>query len=442
MKKHVLRGVCAIFLLFCTQTFAEGVSLDIQDVKTQAGINYWYLHEPALPIVSVSMVFKNAGSLYDPEGKKGLAALAASLVLRGTTKDGESISRKLKEKGVSFGVSVDEDNLYIHLKTLAENLDFALSMIGYSLVRAPIDDVSFLTEKELQKASIKRDSGDPVALAKRMLYKMMFGDNPHAYRVSGTVETVDRITLEDIGNYRKDSFDLEQMILGIVGDVSAEDVSSMLDRYFSVVDRGHNTRIISAVEPSIGLRGYVRHEAPQSVIVFAAKGISQGDRDYRLAQVLSDALGGIGLSSVLMQELREKRGITYRVRSSMKHIRGVDLFTGVLYTDGATAEEGVEVLLETIEHIRVNGLDKRTFGISVASIISSFTFSFLDTASASEMLTEMQLLGFDTDYVKEHDSIYRSITLEDVNKFARNFLRDFTIVEAGDANHIGATVLS
>ena len=443
MRKHVASVLCGVFLFLSMKTFAGGVDLDVRDVTTQYGINYWYVHENSLPIVSVSMAFKHAGSLYDPDGKKGLASLAASLVLRGTTKDGENIGRRLREQGVALGISVDKDNLYIRLKALAENLDFALSMIGYSLVKAPVEDVSFLTEKELQKAVIRRNVGDPAELADGMLSKILFGDSPHAYQIEGSVETVDRITLGDINDYRNISFDLDKMVVSVVGDVSSEAVSSMLDMYFSGLARGQNKRVVDKAVPNIGLRGYVHHEAPQSVIVFAANGISRKDDNYPLAEVLSNAIGrGNSLTSVLMRELRGKRGITYRVMASMQHMEGVDLFSGLLYTDGSTAEEGVEALLETIESVKTNGLDKSTFNVAIANIVNSFTYAFLDTASAAATLTDLQMLGFDTDYIKEHGNKYRSITLQDVNKFAKSFLGDFTIVEVGETSHIGATVLS
>ena len=443
MMECVRRQVLlCIFLLFSAHALASGVDLDVRESTTKSGIQYWYLHEQAIPIVSVSMAFKHAGSLYDPDDKKGLASLASSLVLRGTTKHGVSISRKLKERGVDLGISVDRDNLYIRLKTLSDNLDFALAMVSYSLVAAPVDESLFLKERELQKAEIGRSAGDPSVLAEKMLSKIVFGDYPHAHPVGGTVESVDRITLGDVENYRNTVFDLDQMVVSVVGDTKEEEISRMFDMYFSGLARGQNTRTVADIVPNVGLRGYVYHDAPQSVIAFAAKGIARSDENYPLAEILSNAMGGIGLSSVLMKELREKRGITYRVRTALRHVQGSDLFTIKLYTDGATAEEAVDALLETIESIKTGGLDKTTFNISVADIVSSFTFSFLDTFSASSTLTELQLLGFDTDYIREHDLKYRSVTMQEVNKFAKNFFGDFTIVEAGSKNHIGATILS
>ncbi|KJV67137.1 insulinase family protein [Anaplasma phagocytophilum str. ApNP] len=167
------------------------MKIDIRDVKTPAGIGYWYKQKEGLPLVSMTMAFKNAGFIYDPiDDKKGLALLATSLISRGTTKDGESIAKLFQEKGIIFHVSVDSDNAYVTLKTLSENLDFALGLIGEVLVDSPIDEEVFVIEKERQKSDIRRDSSDPGQLAHNMLNKVVFGDQPHAYDASGTLDAL------------------------------------------------------------------------------------------------------------------------------------------------------------------------------------------------------------------------------------------------------------
>ncbi|SBO32056.1 hypothetical protein ANAPC5_00623 [Anaplasma phagocytophilum] len=99
--------------------------------------------------------------------------LATSLISRGTTKDGESIAKLFQEKGIIFHVSVDSDNAYVTLKTLSENLDFALGLIGEVLVDSPIDEEVFVIEKERQKSDIRRDASDLGQLAHNMLNKVV-----------------------------------------------------------------------------------------------------------------------------------------------------------------------------------------------------------------------------------------------------------------------------
>ncbi|KJZ99541.1 M16 family metallopeptidase [Anaplasma phagocytophilum] len=196
---HVLFFISVLF--WGTHCFASDMKIDIRDVKTSAGIGYWYKQKEGLPLVSMTMAFKNAGFIYDPIDKKGLALLATSLISRGTTKDGESIAKLFQEKGIIFHVSVDSDNAYVTLKTLSENLDFALGLIGEVLVDSPIDEEVFVIEKEHQKSDIRRDSSDPGQLAHNMLNKVVFGDQPHAYDASGTLDALEGVTVKVVTIY-------------------------------------------------------------------------------------------------------------------------------------------------------------------------------------------------------------------------------------------------
>ncbi|MDD9362252.1 MAG: insulinase family protein, partial [Anaplasma sp.] len=134
---------------------------------------------------------------------------------------------------------------------------------------------------------------------------------------------------------------LDKVVIGVVGNASEENVSRMLDKALARLGRGQNSKVIGDAVLNIGLRGYVAYDSPQSVIVFAAKSIPRKDPKYHVAEILSSALGGMGLSSVLMQEIREKLGITYHVSSGLYNVEGASLFEGILFTDKETARKGV-----------------------------------------------------------------------------------------------------
>ena len=438
---HIIFCVWALFFgTHCSA--ATDINIDIRDVVTKGGIKYWYTSEKTLPMVSVSIAFQRTGSLYDPVGKKGLAALAAAVLERGVTKDGVKLSEQLGKKGIELDVSADGDNTYVALRTLAENLDMALYAVGDCLSDATIDNGVFEIEKERLKYDSDINGHTPLEQASDMMDKVIFGDQPHAYPARGVPDTIENISLEDIENYRRENFDLDNMFVGIAGDVSQEHLSEVLDKAFSKINRGQNSKQAIEGVPNIGPRGYVKYDSPQSVVMFTTKGIFYDDPKYHMAQILDRALGGIGLSSILMKELRENLGITYSVSSLLQHYGGVGLFSCVLFTDNNTVKEGVDAFLRTIKQVRENGLDESSFKIAKANIESSFLFSFIKTADVAEKLVKFQLRGLGKDYIEKYNSKYEAVTLQEVNEFAKDFLGDFSIVEVGMKNNIGATITS
>ncbi|KAF2282084.1 hypothetical protein GH714_042908 [Hevea brasiliensis] len=87
-------------VLFGTECIAaDGVTVDVRSANTPNGIRYWYLKEHNLPIVSVAIAFKKAGSAYDPEGQHGLSYLASLVMPHSEVEEGASALKKLTERG-------------------------------------------------------------------------------------------------------------------------------------------------------------------------------------------------------------------------------------------------------------------------------------------------------------------------------------------------------
>ncbi|MEH0831612.1 M16 family metallopeptidase [Anaplasma bovis] len=434
-----LGAVLSVILLFCADSFASVINVNVRDIKTSSGVRYWFLEEKTFPVVSISVAFKNSGYLYDPNDKQGLAVLASSIILQGAVdSEGVSISKKLQNMGISMNFSADGENAYISLKTLSENLDDALVMLRQCLFNTSIDQKVFLTEKERQKSEVRRALNEPANLASETLKSLVFKDHPYANVSFGTLQTVDSISLQDVQSYIDNTFDLDKMVIGVVGNVDEEHLSEALDMTFANFKRGQNKNEVKNIAPALGLRGYVKYDSAQSVVVFSGNGISQDDPNYKVAQVLVNALGGTALSSVLMKELRENLGITYHVGSQLYTFGNYGVFSGILYTDGVTARKGIDALLKTIKEVSNNGLDNTSFEISKSDIVNSFIFSFLNSSSIAGVLREFQLLDMDVDYINNYTAEYESISKEDVDKFAKEFLSDLSIVEVGSKNNIDA----
>ncbi|MGN7661503.1 MAG: M16 family metallopeptidase [Anaplasma sp.] len=428
-------------LLVGTECIAAKAHVDVRSASTKGGVNYWYVEEHGLPIVSVSIALKRAGAAYDPRGKSGLAYLASTLLPWIEVDEGKSVTQKLGEKGIDLSVSVDLENVYVSLKTLSHNLDEALDALGYCLSDLEIGEEIFERAKERQKAEARQSATEPSDLAAHGIARVVFGDHPYGRPIRGMVGEIDGITVEDVLLHRKESFDLDQLVIGVVGDVDVKSLSNMLDKHLSRLGRGQNKKVVGPVEIHFGRKGYIKHEAPQSVVMFSGRGVPLNDPRYHAMQLLNNALGGTALSSVLMRELREKLGITYHVSSFLFNEGPADLLCGILYTDNSTAKQGVEGLVRVVNEIKTHGLDEQSFGIAKADIQNSFVFSLLDTGAVSQMLMKLQLQGRGLDYISSYRTLFDSISLQDVNAVAKEVLGDLSVVEVGIQNNLGGDLV-
>lgn len=118
------------------------------------------------------------------------------------------------------------------------------------------------------------------------------------------------ITRDDVLTYIKRSFTKDNIVISIVGCATKEEVSTLLDKYLSkLLSKRSKVRKVS-VKSEFGSAESksIFMDIPQSVILFAQKGIAYEDLNYYNASVLINALGGMSLNSILMKELRQNLG--------------------------------------------------------------------------------------------------------------------------------------
>ncbi|KJV69477.1 M16 family metallopeptidase [Candidatus Neoehrlichia procyonis] len=446
IRKYVYAFVISL-IVYTTGSSASGFKIDVKDAVTLNGIKYWYVQNKELPIVSLSIAFKKAGYAYDPQGKQGIASLITSVITEDLRGPGQlPMKLKLAYDGVDITFSVDRENFYVHLKTLSENLDIALSHLYYCLTESVVFTDALDRIKGQQRATLKRLSSYPDLVAAYGLNKMLFGNHPYSYNKYGTEETINNVDVHDIANYIKNKFNTNQMVIGVTGNFEVEALSKAIDHCFSELNVNvvemESTDIDQAVFKN-NLKGYIYMDTPQSVIMIAQSGISYGHPDYYAVYLLNHIIGGLPLNSILMKKLRDNLGITYRIYSYLSNDNHCDEWISVLYTDDSTVDKGVSVLLDTIRDIKKNGVNKDMFNMAKSSITNAFVFSLLNADNTAKLLMNTQLRGLDVNYLNKRNSYFDAVTLNDVNRVAKSFLsNELSIIEVGRNNHFKGKVIN
>ena len=84
-------------------------------------------------------------------------------------------------------------------------------------------------------ASLQRDTTNPNDLASRRWWQTAFPDHPYGRETKGTLETVPRITADDLRDYVRRVFARNELKISIVGDVDAKTAGALIDRAFGAL---------------------------------------------------------------------------------------------------------------------------------------------------------------------------------------------------------------
>ncbi len=161
---------------------------------------------------------------------------------------------------------------------------------------------------------------------------------------------------------------------------------------------------------------------PQSVALFGHAGIERDDEDFFAAYILNEILGGSGLESRLMREVREKRGLTYGVYSYLVPKDLSEVYLGSVASANDRIAEAIEVIRDEWTKLAAEGVTQEELDAAKTYLTGAYPLRFDGNAEIAGILVGMQSVGLPTDYVANRNDFIEAVTLEDINRVAGELL--------------------
>jgi zinc protease len=271
---------------------------------------------------------------------------------------------------------------------------------------------------------IARQQEEPRAVASKLWFQMAFPGHSYGQPELGTAESLDRISGQDLKNFARSHFARNNLIVGVVGDIDAATLTTLLDETFGALpgmaEVNYPEDVTAAPEPGIHV---VRTTSPQSVVLFGEAGIKRRDPDWYVAYVMNYILGGGGLTSRLMEEVREKRGLAYGVYTSLSPLDHAGLILGNVGSENARIGETIKVIRDEITRLRDHGVTADELKNAITYLTGSYPLQFSSSGDIALQLMMMQLDGFDTDYVNQRNGYISSVTAPQIERVAKRLLQ-------------------
>ncbi|WP_333023194.1 M16 family metallopeptidase [Wolbachia endosymbiont of Pentidionis agamae] len=416
-----------IFLLLFYFSFVLEASskLNIEEVVTHKGFKFLFVENHDLPKVSINISFKDAGYAYDNTEKYGLTWFTSLVIQEGAGKnDAKDFAKKLENKGIKLNFGTDLETFKVSLDTLSENLEDAILLLSDAIIRPKVNAEGLGRVLEIAKVNFNYLEKNPYVVGAQSLDELLFKKHPYSKNQYGTLDTITKITRDDVLAYIKRNFAKDNIVISIVGSAKKEEIVNLLDKYLSKLPSKRSKFRKIFVKNNFGPaeNKHIFMDIPQSVIFFAQKGIAYEDPDYYNAHVLINALGGIGLNSLLMKELRQNLGITYGVSAYMINHTHANIIAGGLNTDSSTADQSISATRNIFSKIKKEGIDEQLFKDTKISMVNNFTFSLFNNTNVAALLDNIQVNNRDIDRINNFESIINNIKLEEVNKLANSLL--------------------
>ena len=368
-----------------------------------------------------------AGAMYDPPNLPGCSDFVANMLTKGTEhRTWEEIAEEIESVGASLNVWGNTESVNINGRLLSKDLDCVLNVLN-DVLRAPN-----FPQGEIEKhcrqiySCFKAWEDDTDYVADRMLRELVFPEeHPYHQCVHGTEESIQRIQRDVLVDFHARYYRPDSLILAIVGDVDTQEIIEKIDvamgKWMAIGEKPlFRIPPVEYREKKVAIKPMM--DKSQVSIELGHKSIARTNPDFYAFDLMNRVLGGSAGIARLFGRVRDVEGLAYSVWSSFSAAFGEGLFHASAGVNPENVDKAIQSILNELELIASGGISEQELADAKNLIVGNFALTLETNRGIIAVLMSSELYGLGLDYPARHESIYRSITRDEVNAAARKYL--------------------
>jgi zinc protease len=388
------------------------------------------------PVVTLRLLLQ-AGSVCDPQGKSGVAALTAALLDQGTTtRSAEQIADTIDSIGGALGAAAGNDLSFANVIVMKDSLALGFDLLS-DVVRNPAFKQEEIDRQRQQSMSGHRvNLEDPDYVASLVFDRLVYGFHPYGLPETGTPESVGSITAADLREFHQRFYLPNNAILAVVGDIAADEAFAGAERVFGNWPR-REVVPVSVADPPVPTRRLIvvnKPDAVQTEIRVGHLGIERGHKDYLAVDLAIKILGGEG-SNRLHRVLRSERGLTYGAEATMQSLKSSGDFMAETDTRTETTVEVLRLIVDEFQKLQRERVRERELADAQAYLAGSFPLTIETPDAIAAQILNVLFYGLPLSEIENYRERVNAITVDDIQRVASQYLKPdrLSVVLVGNA---------
>ena len=409
------RSVAALLALALLWPAFAAAGPKIESWQTANGARVLFVAAPELPMVDVRIVF-DAGSARDGE-RPGLASLTNELLTEGAGPwSADELAARVESVGASLGSDSLRDMAFVSVRSLTEPkaLDVAVETLA-AVVAVPRFEAGAIERvRNARLVSLRQQEQSAGSVASKAFYRTLYGDHPYATDPDGTAESVSAVTREALQEFHRRYYVASNAVVAIVGALDRAQAEALAQRVMAGVPAGERPAKVAEPRPPAPGEHPVTFPSTQTHIYLGQLGISRHDPDYFALLVGNHVLGSSGLVSLLGEEVRNKRGLSYSVYSGLLPMRQAGPFMAVAQTKNSQTAEAMTVIRQTIADFVANGPTAKQLDEARRNLTGGFPLRIASNGKIVEQLAVIGFYDYPLDWLDTYVAKVDAVTIEQV----------------------------
>ena len=389
------------------------------------------------PAVSLRLIVR-AGAAQDPEGRPGVASLAATLLDQGTTtRSAEQIANAIDSIGGAMGTGAGSDLSFIQAIVMKDSLSFGLDLVSDVAQHPAFAPEEIERQRQQSLSGMRVSYDDPEFLANIVFDRLVYGFHPYGRPQSGTPDTLAALTRTDLVAFHKKWFGANNAILAIVGDVTPEEAFAGAERAFGGWVRA-TVEIVKPIDPPPPARRVVVIDKPgavQTEIRVGNLAIPRKNDDFMAMDLAAKVLGGEGANR-LHRVLRSERGLTYGASADFNALKQSGDIVAQTNTRSETTGETLRLMIDEVSKLLRERVGDRELEGAQEYLTGSFPLTIETPSQIALQILNAVFFGLNMNDLQTYRERVNAVTADDVQRVARSYLHpdQLTIVLVGDAS--------
>ena len=402
--------------------------LPIEHWTQPSGAQVWLVQSPGIPMVDVQLDF-DAGSRRDPQDKAGLASAMAMMAAKGIKAAGDApaldengLGQAWADLGASFGANAGRDSFTYGLRSLTQPdlLQKAVALAARQIATPSWPDAVWQRDRERISAAIKEADTRPGTIASKAFRKDVYGTSPYGYQT--TVDSLAKIDISAMQDFHRQLIAACRAKVSVVGAVSRQQADTMVKQLLGPLQaaNGNDCTQLPEVAKVQDLAGpkveNIPFESAQAQVIVGQPGIARNSPDFLAVMLGNHILGGGGFTSRLMEEVREKRGLTYGVSSDFSPGLDRGAFVIGLQTRPDQAAEALKVSQDVLRKFIAEGPTEKELKAAKDNLIGGFALRIDSNRKLLGNVSNIAWNGLPLDYLEHWTDRIQALSTKDVKE--------------------------
>ncbi len=402
--------------------------MDYRKTVLPNGLRVLIIPMPSFESATV-LVMVGAGSRYETVKNSGISHFLEHMAFKGTTKrpSAMDIAGLIDGIGGEFNAFTSKETTGYYIKAQSTHVETCLDLLSDMLTDSLLPKPEIEKEKGVIIEEINMYEDTPMRNLGDIYERLLYGDTPMGWDTAGTKEVIRSITREDFVTYMQSLYSPDNMTVVVAGgiDTTAEELVS---KYFGPMSKFSTIKASKVVDAQKTPAVFIKNKKTEQVhLALGVRTVGLDHPDEDALEVLAAILGG-GMSSRLFNEVREKRGLAYYVRTSSDNYTDCGTFVTAAGVDKNRVESAIKVILEELEKIKQPGNIKEEELIKAKEYIKGhFVLDLEDSRSVADYYAHQELLEKRLENPEENMQKIDAVTIADLERVAKKYLVEETL---------------